>query len=71
MTSVAAELRRWYGIELRFADSSARARTLNASFNHESREQVLRTIELAVGVDIEMRGDTAVVHSRTGTSRRR
>jgi transmembrane sensor len=70
LATVADELRRWYGIELVLADSSLRGRTLNTTFIRESREQALRIIELTLGVRIEMRGDTAIMHGPTGAPRR-
>ena len=70
LTTVADELKRWYGIDLVFADSSLRGRTLNTTFVRESREQALRIIELTLGVRIEMRGDTAIMHGPTGAPRR-
>jgi transmembrane sensor len=70
LTTVADELKRWYGLELVLADSSLRGRTLNTTFVRESREQALRIIELTLGVRIEMRGDTAIMHSPTGARRR-
>jgi transmembrane sensor len=70
LTTVADELKRWYGIDLVLADSSLRGRTLNTTFVRESREQALRIIELTLGVRIEMRGDTAIMHGPTGAPRR-
>jgi len=59
---VAAELRRWYGIELRAADPSLEARHLTAAFHGESTDEVLRVVALALGASVERRGDTAFVH---------
>lgn len=70
LATVADELKRWYGLELVFADSSLRGRTLNTTFVRESREQALRIIELTLGVRIEMRGDTAIMHRSMGGARR-
>jgi transmembrane sensor len=60
---VAAELRRWYGIELRAADETVAGRRLTASFDDEPRADVLRVIGLALGADVTMRGDTAVLRA--------
>jgi transmembrane sensor len=68
MTVVRDELRRWYGIELVIADSSLRARTLNTTFVRETPEQAMQIIELMLGVRVEMRGDSAIVHRATGGS---
>jgi transmembrane sensor len=62
LAQVAAELRRWYGIELR-ADDAVSGRRLTASFQGESAEDVLRVIALALGAEMTTRGDTAVLHA--------
>lgn len=61
---VAAGLRRWYGIELRVTDEKLAGRHLTASFARESVAEVLSIIGLALGAEIERRGDTAVVRGR-------
>jgi len=58
---VKASMRRWYGIEVRFADSSLASRHITATFNGESPERVLDVLKLVLGADIERRGDTAIV----------
>lgn len=58
---VKASMRRWYGLEVRFADSSLASRHITATFNGESPERVLEVLELVLGADIERRGDTAIV----------
>jgi len=58
---VAAALRRWYGIELRFADAALADRHLTASFRDEPVDDVLRVIALALGARLERQGDTVVV----------
>jgi transmembrane sensor len=70
LTTVRDELRRWYGITLVLPDSSLRSRTVNTTFVRESPEQAVRIIELTLGVRIEMRGDTAIVHAVRGEPRR-
>jgi len=64
LPSVAAELRRWYGVEVRIPDPNLAGRHLTASFAGEPVAEVLRIIGLALGAEIERRGDTAVVRSR-------
>ena len=64
LSLVAADLRRWYGIELKIADETLADRHLTASFAGESAPQVLSIIGLALGAQIERRGDTAVVRAR-------
>jgi transmembrane sensor len=70
LTMVRDELRRWYGIQLVLADSTLQKRTLNTTFVRESPEQAVRIIEMTLGVRVEMRGDTAIVHGMTGAPRR-
>ncbi len=64
LSLVAADLRRWYGIELRIAEPPLAGRHLTASFAGESAPQVLSIIGLALGARIERRGDTAVVRAQ-------
>ena len=69
LDQVAAEVRRWYGVELRAGDAAVAGRRLTASFDREPREQVLRVIALAMGAELSMRGDTAVLRAATGAPR--
>jgi transmembrane sensor len=62
LTQVAAELRRWYGVELR-ADDAVAGRRLTASFQGEPRERVLEVVALALGAEMRVRGDTAVLNA--------
>ena len=66
LDDVAAELRRWYGIELRVPDSTLAGRHLTASFAGESRQRVLQVISLALGASAELHGDTVVLRARGG-----
>jgi transmembrane sensor len=59
---VSAELRRWYGVELR-ADPTVAGRRLTASFDGEPAADVLRVIGLALGAELTLRGDTAVLRA--------
>lgn len=61
LARVATDLRRWYGIELR-VDHSLAGRHLTASFQGEPAERVVSVVALALGAQLEMRGDTAVLH---------
>lgn len=65
VTEVAAELRRWYGVEVRAADAAVAGRRLTASFQGEDSRQVLEVIALALGAEMTMRGDTAVLRAAT------
>ena len=64
LSEVSADLRRWYGIDLRVADTSLTGRHLSATFvMKDPRDHVLKVIALSLGADIELRGDTAVLRS--------
>jgi transmembrane sensor len=65
LSQVAAEMRRWYGIELRVSDSAIARRRLTATFDQGNAAQAMAVIGAALGGTIERRGDTAVVQ-RTG-----
>lgn len=60
---VRTELRRWYGVDLRVEDPSLAGRHLTAEFAGEPVDQVLRTIALSLGAEVERRGDTAIVRA--------
>ena len=64
LDQVAAELRRWYGIELRIADPVLTKRHVTASFQDEPVAQVLKVIALTLGARIELNGNTAIVYAR-------
>lgn len=62
LTRVAGELRRWYGVELQVVDTALLKRTVNATFNGEPIDQVLKVIGIALnGVQIDRHGDSATV----------
>jgi transmembrane sensor len=61
LSQVAAELRRWYGIELRVSDSATARRRLTATFAGESPDQAMAIIGAALGARVERRGDTVIV----------
>ncbi|HST57245.1 MAG TPA: FecR domain-containing protein [Longimicrobium sp.] len=63
ITDVAAEVRRWFGVELRAGDAAVAGRRLTASFQGEDRDQVLQVIALALGAEMTVRGDTAVLNA--------
>lgn len=66
MADVASELRRWYGVELRVADSTVATRHLTAEFQGESLDQIVSELTLALDAGVQRRGDTLVVRSRGG-----
>ncbi|MFL5562522.1 MAG: FecR domain-containing protein [Gemmatimonadaceae bacterium] len=61
LAEVVVELRRWYGVELRVGDGAQMRRRLTATFEGESREQVMSVIGAALGARVERRGDTVFV----------
>ncbi len=63
MSEVVASLRRWYGLDLRFEDQSFATRHITAIFSGEPPERVIEVIRLALGAEIQRRGDTIVVRS--------
>jgi transmembrane sensor len=72
MAQVAADVRRWYGISLRFADSTFAGRHFNGSFTSESPREILRSLTLVFDARGELRGDTVVLREARapGTSPR-
>lgn len=61
LSEVRADLQRWYGLELKVADSTLATRTLTATFRSDSAAQVLRVIALALGADAVQQGDTVTL----------
>lgn len=66
VSEIVTSMRKWYGIELQVPDRSLASRHVTASFAGETPERVLEVIRLALGADIERRGDTAIVRSSKG-----
>lgn len=63
MARVAADLARWYGVEMRFSDPSIAGRRLTATFEDDPIAQVIDVIGLALDVPTRLVGDTAVIGS--------
>lgn len=59
MSQVASDLRRWYGVEVRVADTALLQRRFTGTFRTEPRERVLDVIAMALPARVERRGDTA------------
>jgi transmembrane sensor len=70
VSSVRAELRRWYGIDL-VVDSAFAARHLSMSFDGESADRVLEVIALSLGAEVQRQGNTAVVRPAPASPRPR
>ena len=58
---LAADLRRWYGVELRVTDTALLRRHFTGSFARESATRVVDVIALALGARVDRRGDTAFI----------
>jgi transmembrane sensor len=63
LAKVRADLRRWYGVELVSTDSTLTRRHVTASFQNDSRSQVLKVITLALGASYQVRGDTVLLRA--------
>lgn len=61
MDQVRVDLRRWYGVQLQFADSAMLTRRVTASFDGESVDRALQVIALALGARVERRDTIAVL----------
>ncbi|MFN8980891.1 MAG: FecR family protein [Gemmatimonas sp.] len=64
LAEVRADVRRWYGIDLRVLDSALARRTITASFDGASVAQVIETLALTLGASVEQRGDTVLLQLR-------
>lgn len=65
VVTVAADLRRWRGIELRVDDPALMARRLTATFTDESTEEMVRVIALALGATAVRSGDVVTLRLAT------
>lgn len=65
LSEVGEALARWYGVTLRFPDTSTARRRFSGDFRGESLESVVRTIALSFGANIERRGDTVIFRGGT------
>ncbi len=61
MDVVREDLRRWYGVDLRVADSGLATRRITATFDGAPAEQVLNTIAQVLGAELERQGNTATL----------
>jgi len=66
LAEVRADLRRWYGLDLRITDDVLEARTLTASFRGEQAADVIRLIALALGAEAVTQGDTVFLRPLRG-----
>lgn len=61
LREVLFRLSTWYDIDVELGDSALADRPFSASFRHETPDQVLRTLALALGVRVERRGALLLV----------
>ena len=60
---MAADLRRWYGVQLVVADSALASRHLTASFDGDPLDRVLEVVSLALGATTQRSGDRITLHA--------
>jgi transmembrane sensor len=58
VSRVAAELARWYGLELRVTDATLRSRRLTATLDQVPRAELARVLAAALGGTARLAGDT-------------
>jgi transmembrane sensor len=63
ITEVGADLRRWYGVELRVSDTALLQRHFTGAFAGDPADRVLEVLALALGARVDRRGDTAFFSS--------
>ncbi len=63
LARVADALRRWHGVEMQFEEASLSERRLTATFEDEPVERILDVIGLALGAQLERRGDSVFVRT--------
>lgn len=61
MREVAATLRRWYGLEFRYADSTLANRHITAVFDYDAQSDALRTLQLMLGVRMTFHGNVVTL----------
>ena len=67
MRRVAGEVRRWFGVDLRIADSSLLSVPLTATIRgNDPVDQVLSNIALSIGARVERQGNSATLHLNSG-----
>ena len=66
LTEVAATLRRWYGVEVRIADSALNARTFNGSYDREPLATVLDAIALGIPARVQRTDSLVIIGGSSG-----
>lgn len=68
MRRVAGEVRRWFGVDLKVADSSLLSVPLTTTVRgNDPVDQVLTSIALSVGARVERHGNSATLHLSSGS----
>jgi len=67
IAEVTADLKRWYGVELRVTDSALLRRHFTGSFTTEPASRVLDVVTLALGARAERRGDTVFIRGSSSS----
>jgi transmembrane sensor len=65
--AVVAELRRWYGADIRVGDDVVAARPLTASFDNESLDVVLKALTNATGTRVVRHGAAITIAAAPST----
>jgi transmembrane sensor len=63
MAELVADLRRWYGVEVRVMDTALLRRHFTGTFAGEPLTRVLGVVGLALRARVELQGDTAFIRS--------
>lgn len=64
LREVLSRLSTWYDIDIALGDSALAERPFTASFRHETSEQVLRVLSVALELEYDRRGGLLLVQSR-------
>ena len=67
IAEVTADLKRWYGVELRVTDSALLRRHFTGSFTTEPASRVLDVLALALGARADRRGDTVYIRGSSSS----
>ena len=69
VAELGADLKRWYGVELRVTDSALLRRHFTGSFANEPASRVVDVIALALGARADRRGDTVYIRATAPSAR--
>lgn len=66
MGEAALELERWYGIQIKFADSSIAHRKISGELVSQNLDEALRLVTNTIGVAVQRNGSQVTFRDRTG-----